>query len=166
MDHSTYFDKSILFLESIGISVTFKRIGTECFLPGIAIEDGYIIIDKDKLKYPGDILHEAGHIAVVPANERNSLNELSIADRDNREAEEMMAIAWSYAVCNHLNIDCSFVFHKDGYNGGGQSIADNFNNGNFFGVPMLQYVGMTLEKRNAETTGSDPYPVMKRWMRS
>ncbi|MEP6674893.1 MAG: hypothetical protein ABJA78_07050 [Ferruginibacter sp.] len=166
MDASSAFEKSIAFLESIGISVSFKPIATECFLPGIAIEDGYVTIDKDKIKYPGDILHEAGHIAVVPANERNSLDEKSIALRENREAEEMMAIAWSYAVCVHLDIDASFVFHKDGYNGGGQSIADNFNAGNYFGVPMLQYVGMTTEKKNAEATGKEPYPAMIQWMRS
>lgn len=165
MEHPDAFEKIVAFLNSIGISVSFKPISHTCFLPGIAIEDGYITVDKEKLKYPGDILHEAGHIAVVPANERNSLNEQSIADRENREAEEMMAIAWSYAVCVHLNIDAAFVFHKDGYNGGAQSIADNFNNGNYFGVPMLQFAGMTVEKRNAITTGEDPYPTMKHWMR-
>ena len=166
MDQQTAFEKSIAFIQSIGIDVSFKPITGECFLPGIAIEDGYIIIDKEKLTSPGDILHEAGHIAVVPANERNSLNEDSIAKRADREAEEMMAIAWSYAACVHLDIDPFFVFHKDGYNGGGKSIADNFIQGNYFGVPMLQYVGMTIEKRNAEATGGEPYPVMKQWMRN
>ena len=33
-------------------------------------EQGSIVIDKDALLYPGDILHEAGHIAVVPADRR------------------------------------------------------------------------------------------------
>ena len=163
---SSPFEKSLIFLDSIGISVSFKSINTECFLPGIAIEDGYITIDKVKLKSPGDILHEAGHIAVVPANERNSLNENSIALRENREAEEMMAIAWSYAVCVHLDIDPFFVFHNEGYRGGGPSMAGNFMSGNYFGVPMLQYAGMTTEKINADVTGREPYPAMIQWMRS
>lgn len=100
----------------------------------------------EKFKYPGDILHEAGHIAVVPPAERHLLNADTIATREQREAEEMMAIAWSYAACVHLDIDAGFVFHDNGYKGGGSSIAESFKQGHYFGVPMLQWVGMTLEK--------------------
>ena len=31
------------------------------FLPGLQLENGAIIIDPEKLFYPGDIIHEAGH---------------------------------------------------------------------------------------------------------
>jgi hypothetical protein len=114
----------------------------------------------EKLKYPGDILHEAGHIAIVPAAERSSLTEESIAKRDMREAEEMMAIAWSYAACVHLDIDASFVFHDKGYKGGGHSIAENFKAGRYFGVPVLKWVGMCCNPE--EENG---YPKMIRWVR-
>jgi hypothetical protein len=158
-------NKVILFLQSIGLSIQYADIETDCFLPGISIENGGLIIDKQKLKYPGDILHEAGHLAVVPAAERITLNEHDIALRPQREAEEMMAIAWSYAVCVHLGINARFVFHDDGYKGGGSSLAENFENKQYFGVPMLQWVGMTLEEKNAIEQGKPAYPAMLYWLR-
>jgi hypothetical protein len=158
-------DSVISFLRSIGVNTQYQNIETDCFLPGISIENGGLIIDKEKLKYPGDILHEAGHLAVVPAEDRATLNEHDIALRPQREAEEMMAIAWSYAVCVHLGIDSRFVFHDDGYKGGGSSIAENFENKQYFGVPMLQWVGMTLEDKNAAEHGKPAYPVMLHWLR-
>lgn len=159
------FKKATSFLEDIGIGVQFEAIETATFLPGICINSGKIIIDKNKLKYPGDILHEAGHIAVIPAADRPLLDEHSIAKREQREAEEMMAIAWSYAACVHLNIDASFVFHEDGYQGGGSSIAENFRAGRYFGVPMLQWVGMALERTSESNPGMPVYPEMLRWLR-
>ena len=158
--------KVVEFLRIIGIPVHFRPVTTACFLPGISIVNGEIEVDMGQLKYPGDILHEAGHIAVVPAAERCNLNEHSIAGREQREAEEMMAIAWSYAVCVHLGIDAGFVFHDFGYKGGGGNIAENFKQGNYFGVPMLQWVGMTKEKKNETEPCNPVYPAMLQWLRS
>ena len=165
-DKIVAFEKSVTFLESIGIKVHFKNIDTDCFLPGLSIEKGQIIVDKQKMKYPGDILHEAGHIAVVPAAERNSLSEHSIANREQKDAEEMMAIAWSYAACIHIGIDAGFVFHDNGYKGGGSNIADNFKQGKYFGVPMLQWTGMALEKKMDTAPDQPVYPVMLQWLRN
>jgi hypothetical protein len=163
---NSLFDKTVNFLRNIGIPVHFRPIATACFLPGISIVNGEIEVDTERLKYPGDILHEAGHIAVVPATERNLLNEHTISEREQREAEEMMAIAWSYAACVYLGIDPGFVFHDEGYQGGGSSIADNFRKGHYFGVPMLAWVGMALEKKNEEEPHKPVYPGMLRWLRS
>jgi len=159
------FQKAVDFIQSIGIPVLFREIPAKSFLPGISIEAGEIIVDPEKLKYPGDILHEAGHIAVVPAAERALLNETTICTRPMREAEEMMAIAWSYAACVHLNIDAGFVFHNEGYQKGGSDIAENFREGRYFGVPMLQWTGMALEKPNAEQPELPVYPKMLKWAR-
>lgn len=152
--------QAICFLQEIGIDVHFDTIECHSFLPGISISGGSIFIDRKKLKFPGDILHEAGHIAVVPAVERPSLNEAGIANREMREAEEMMAIAWSYAACVHLGIDAGFVFHDNGYKGGGSSIAENFKEGRYFGVPVLKWIGMC---NNPEEENG--YPKMLKWLR-
>ncbi len=158
--------KAVAFLKEIGIAVDYGSIEGESFLPGVSIVNGSIIIDEEKFLYPGDILHEAGHIAVVPASERATLNEHDIAERPQREAEEMMAIAWSYAACVHLEIDAVFVFHDDGYKGGGSDLAENFKQGHYFGVPMLQWVSMALEKKNATEQNMPYYPQMLRWLRA
>ncbi len=153
------------FLEKIGIPVSYKKLEGPCFLPGLSIESGTIVIDEDALKYPGDILHEAGHIAVVPANERAALSGTSIDKRHNHQAEEMMAIAWSYAACIHLDIDPTFVFHDDGYKGGGSYIVDNFREKKYFGLPMLQWAGMAMNEKDAARAGQLPYPDMVKWLR-
>lgn len=166
MDTKLFTDKAIAFVESLGIEVGYRPIADEdCFLPGLVIENGIIYIDREKLKYPGDILHEAGHLAILLPEERKTLIGKGIADRPDRAAEEMAAIAWSYAACVHLEIDPAFVFHGQGYQGGGEYIVENFNEGHFFGVPMLQYYGMSAEKHKATELGFPAYPGMKKWLR-
>ncbi|MGB3005380.1 MAG: hypothetical protein WBC06_02650 [Chitinophagaceae bacterium] len=162
---SMIFEKALEFLKSIGIAIHFMPLDDNCFLPGISIINGEIVVDMEKFKYPGDILHEAGHIAVVPPAERHLLNADTIATREQREAEEMMAIAWSYAACVHLDIDAGFVFHDNGYKGGGSSIAESFKQGHYFGVPMLQWIGMALEKKDDKDPEKPVYPSMRKWMR-
>ncbi len=156
--------KCVSFLNEIGIETGFEKLDDGCFLPGLSIRNGAIIIDTELLKFPGDILHEAGHVAVVPAAERPTLSASAIEKRERREAEEMMAIAWSYAACIHLGLDPYVVFHDEGYQGGGSYIAECFNNKNYFGVPMLQWVGMTADEKRAPDLQVKPYPFMLKWM--
>jgi hypothetical protein len=159
-----YLETCISFLQEIGIETKFEKLDEPCFLPGLSIRNGIIIIDQEALSYPGDILHEAGHIAVVPAAERQSLTASSIEKRAMREAEEMMAIAWSYAACMHLGLDPYVVFHDEGYRGGGSYIADNFANKNYFGLPMLQWKGMAADEKNALKLNLPAYPNMIKWL--
>jgi hypothetical protein len=154
-EEKVVFEKCIVFLNSIGIKTVFRKISSTSFLPGLLIEKGIIIIDEDTLQHPGDILHEAGHIAVIPAADRSRLTAQSIIKRTNREAEEMMAIAWSYAVCIHLLIDPLFVFHSEGYKDGSNYITDSCSRNDYFGLPMLESIGLT----------TDLYPDMIKWMR-
>ncbi|MBK8602008.1 MAG: hypothetical protein IPN87_02520 [Saprospiraceae bacterium] len=159
-----YYKKCLIFIADIGIETRFEKLFETTFLPGLSIKDGILLIDEDHLQYPGDILHEAGHLAVVPINERVYLNALTIEKREHREAEEMMAIAWSYAACIYLKIDPYFVFHEKGYKNGGNHIADSFNNKQYFGVPMLQWKGMTVDEKNADALGVKSYPYMLNWV--
>ena len=161
----TGLEKCIDFLHQIGISTRNDKLPADCFLPGLTIEAGVIIVDRDALIYPGDILHEAGHIAIIPSPERQTLNVEAIAKRPSREAEEMMAIAWSYSACVYIGLDPSFVFHDDGYKGGGSYIKDAFLAKQYFGLPMLQWVGMTTDEKNARVLHVEPFPHMIKWLR-
>jgi hypothetical protein len=78
----------------------------------------------------------------------------------------MMAIAWSYAAAVHMGLDPAVVFHDDGYQGGGSSIVENFSQGHFFGVPMLQWLGMTVEPAQSSSRGLAPFPHMLQWLRT
>lgn len=162
MNTPDLFETAIRFLTEIGIEIEPGLLSTEqCFVPGLQIVQGRILVDQELLKHPGDILHEAGHIAVVPAAERQTLNGPAIAKRKDAAAEEMMAIAWSYAACIHLKIDPVFVFHNEGYQGGGNSIIENFSAGRYIGVPVLQWLGMTA----APGSDTGAYPEMIKWLR-
>ena len=164
-DMAASLEKCIDFLHQIGIPAREDKLPADGFLPGLSIEEGIIIFDRAALKYPGDILHEAAHIAIVPLAERRTLNAESIGKRPCRESEEMMAIAWSYAACIYLGLDPYFVFHDDGYKGGGSYIADAFTNKYYFGLPMLQLIGLTADEKNAAGLNVGPYPHMIKWLR-
>jgi len=149
------------FLRDIGITIRSGTVEDKTILPGILVEHGGLVIDEARLKYPGDILHEAGHLAVVPPDRRNDMHR----DVGRDAAEEMMAIAWSYAAALYIGIDPGIVFHEGGYRGGGASLLDNFQSGHYFAVPMLQWVGMAYEQKKSLEAGVAPYPHMHRWLR-
>jgi hypothetical protein len=151
-------ERMLDFVRWVGIDVRAAELTHETFLPGLDVERGALLVDAQRLSYPGDILHEAGHIAVAPAEQRAGNLEPSPAD-------EMTAIAWSYAAACHLRIDPAIVFHADGYKGGSNSIMDAFTDGRYFGVPLLVWYGMAIEPKRAESGGSAPYPHMLRWVR-
>ena len=122
---------------------------------------GVLVFDPQKLEFPGDLLHEAGHLAVKTATERSACD----ADMGNDPAEEMMAIAWSYAAVLHLGLPPEIVFHRDGYRGGSESLLENFAAGRYLAVPMLQWIGLTHDEKRAAETGSAAYPAMLQWLR-
>jgi hypothetical protein len=147
------------FIRTIGIDVRSGTLPDKTFLPGLDIQYGAIVLDDRRLSNPGDILHEAGHIAVADAAERKAPT-LSPTPGD-----ELTTIAWSYAALRHLELEPEIVFHPAGYKGGSASIVENFKQGRFFGVPLLQLYGMTVEPKFAAERGVEPYPHMLRWLR-
>jgi hypothetical protein len=149
------------FLLEIGLEVETAVIEEKTTLPGIHIDGGKLIIDESKLLHPGDLLHEAGHLAVTPANRRKELH----GDVGQGGGEEMAAIAWSYAAAIHLGLDPAVVFHAEGYQGGAQSILENFAQGRTVGVPLLQWMGLTFEEKIARQNGQRPFPAMANWLR-
>lgn len=151
-------ERLVAFVHSVGIDVHATTLAENTFLPGLEIRDGAILIDAARLTYPGDILHEAGHLAVADPVERKAPT-LSPSAGD-----ELTAIAWSYAAIRYLDIDPALVFHP-AFKGGGAAIIENFNAGRYFGVPLLQLYGMSFEPRQAAEKGVPPYPHMLRWLR-
>ena len=139
------------FLEGVGFQVRLGAIPDSTFLPGIHIEQGALVVDEAQLSYPGDLLHEAGHLAVMSAERRASPNGFA----DDGGGEEMAAIAWSWAALLKMGLPPEVVFHEAGYKGGSRSIIENFASGHYFGVPLLQWMGLT----------DGGYPEMLRWLR-
>jgi|HubBroStandDraft_4_1064222.scaffolds.fasta_scaffold25401_4 hypothetical protein len=152
-------DRLVAFVRSIGIDVRAAALPEKTVLPGLDIRHGAILIDEARMTHPGDILHEAGHLAVTDPLKRND------PTLSPTPADEMTSIAWSFAALRHLALDPAVVFHDDGYKGEAASLIENFSAGHYFGVPLLHAYGMAVEPRRAAEAGAEPYPHMLRWLR-
>jgi hypothetical protein len=147
------------FVEGIGIAVRAAELAQATFLPGLDIRFGTLLVDEARLAYPGDMLHEAGHIAVAsPEERRRERLKPTLGD-------EITTIAWSYAAALHLRIDPALVFHPAGYRGASSAFLTNFAAGRFVGTPLLQTYDMTVEPKRNLPEGVKPFPHMLRWVR-
>lgn len=149
------------FISSIGIPILEGKITVETVLPGIQIVNGSLIYDDEKLLYPGDLLHEAGHIAVKPSIDRSTLS----INVGNDPAEEMMTLAWSYAAVLHIGLSPNVVFHPNGYKGASESLIKCYRDGGNLGIPMLQWLGMCVDTKKSLELNIDPFPKMIKWLR-
>jgi hypothetical protein len=149
------------FLEDIGLSVRHAELTQPTFLPGLQIEPGGLIVDEQRLLYPGDLLHEAGHLAMLTTEQRQSQG----PDAGPDLGYEIGAMCWSYAAALHIGIDPAVVFHAQGYRGASQSFLENFAQGRYPGLPLLQWMGLTADEKNAPELGVQPFPHMLRWLR-
>ncbi|GAB5349109.1 hypothetical protein [Alteriqipengyuania sp. 357] len=153
--------RCLAFLEEVGIEVDwFSGDGQKQPLDGLAIVNGRLLVDPETPIWPGDLLHEGGHIAGAAPEDRPSLGPVE-AD----PAAEMMAIAWSYAASLQCGITPEQLFHDGGYRGDAPNLRSSFLVGPGIGTPMLALYGMTAEPHRAQEQGMAPFPAMARWLR-
>jgi hypothetical protein len=160
MSASALVDLIAAFLREAGFTVVEERLPPDTFLPGLAVRGDVLVFDRNALRYPGDLLHEAGHLAVLPANIRVNANPELLDAPDT----EVAAIAWSYAAACHLHIPPEVVFHANGYRGNSEGLLLGFTYGVFPGLNLLEAAGLTVSPRRAAERGVAPYPAMLRWM--
>lgn len=147
------------FVQSVGIEVQACSINWKTQFPGLDIKGGAVLVDQSQLIHPGNILHEAGHIAVHDPARRMETKFLP------SKGEELSALAWSYAAVVHLGLDAELVFYPGSYQGWDTTLIENFAEGRYVGVPLLQRYGMAAEPRQASELQVEPYPHMLRWVR-
>lgn len=153
------------FLTLIGIEIVPEKLTDKCFLPGILVKNGRLLVDETKLKYPGDLLHEAGHLALAPADVRTHLSgEVVIPDIDVNLVEAYVT-AWAFAAVVHLGLEPRILLHQGGYKGKSESLIFTFSLGVYPGANGLENFGMTAAGENARQLGVAPYPNMLKWMR-
>jgi hypothetical protein len=155
----------LAFLNEIGIVIVEKELDETTFLPGLTLGSNCIYIDFEKLLYPGDILHEAGHLAVTTASERELVGTAEMTNDWPTQGDEIGAILWSYAAVSHLELPLEFVFHPNGYKNNSDWFISNFNNGNYIGLPFLEWAGLTLSENRAFAENKKAFPVMQKWLR-
>ena len=147
------------FLTEIGLETRETSLPDDTFLPGLLIDGGQLFIDPARLLYPGDVLHEAGHLAVTPVEERAQLSGNIMAGKPEQtgiDGEEIAAMLWSYAACQAIGLAPEVVFHAHGYQSQSVWMLDNFRQSIYPGLPLLVWMGLT-------TTAE--FPRMTRWLR-
>ena len=163
-NQSPELEKVLSFIKKIGIDIVEKELETS-FLPGLSLGPNCLYIDFEKLLYPGDILHEAGHLAVTTSAERKIAGTNEMALDWPTQGEEMGAILWSFAAAKHLELPVEFVFHPNGYKNESEWLISNFTNETYIGLPFLEWTGLSLGKERATKEGKEPFPKMLKWLR-
>lgn len=160
LTHEQILDRIIGFIREIGITVEEGTVMPGSFLPAIEIRNGGIIYDPALLAYPGDLLHEAGHIAVSLPGERPDLSGNIVENDQKKMGDEMAVLLWTWAASLHLCLPPQIVFHKDGYKGSSGWIIQQFSEGSYIGLPLLIWMKLCTDPK--EDGG---FPKMLKWMR-
>jgi hypothetical protein len=150
----------IEWLRHLGLTVRLAPLGPDTFLPGVTLEPGGLIVDPERLLHPGDLLHEAGHLATMLPAQRASTGSNAGSDM----GDEIAAQTWSYAACIHLGLAPETVFHPAGYHSSATRLIEVYRDGKA-GVPLLQWMGLTLDTAHAAAQSLPPYPHMLQWLR-
>jgi hypothetical protein len=169
--------KNVLnFLSEIGMTVAVGVTG-DPFLPGVSIAGGIITYDPD-VATVGDLLHEAGHLAVIPSIFRPHLsaNAESVSDlyekwfedhprafdhpenpvgRAILQSGETEAIAWSYAAAMATGVSPEELFLNGFGSDGLEDLTIGLSTGRYLGVNGLHHAGMTALRE---------FPKMIRWI--
>jgi hypothetical protein len=174
----------IAFGEDIGFAFEEgSTIGS--FIPGIQIGTGMrMVFDRFRLLSPGDLLHEMGHIAILPEPFRSAVhgdvgaclsamtdnwfreNELITHDvngvqienpvyRALLQASEFEAQAWSYAAAIACDVDPRSVFHTKAYSGEGPIILAIMSVSVHVGITGLAAAGLCVRQS---------FPVLNKWL--
>lgn len=155
--NTPYFETIKKFLDDIGIPFKQKKLEDNCFLPGLKIDKGILFYDPEKLKYPGDILHEAGHIALMTEEEKKKIVGSVSEFREPGMEDEIGVLCWTFAALSHLKIPAEIVFHPEGYKGDSDMLIAGFQNGQYIGLPLLVWM---------ELCDYESFPKMKKWIRA
>ena len=164
-DHGALTDRILEFLRSIGLAVCEAEVPEGSFLPGVRIERGGLRVDRARLRWPGDLLHEAGHLAVVPTALRSTLDAALQDLPEVAHGGEIEATAWAWAATRHLGLDSAVLFHDGGYHGRSVGLRTTFELGVYLGASGLAAAGLTLLPAQVLPGGTPAYPHMLAWLR-
>ena len=145
----------LAFMKRIGLTVVAGTVAGDAVLPAMTVRGGAVVYDSAQPGRVGDLLHEAGHLAVSDPALRNTLAEVG-----DDPAEEMAAIAWSYAAALAIGVPPVTLFHA-GYKGDPDYLIGAFAGGSFIGLQMLQYWRMAA----CDDEDGSHFPAMWTWLR-
>jgi hypothetical protein len=180
--------QAIAFVRSIGLLVqeATAEVLTGSFVPGVRIAAGGLVVDPENV-FPGDVLHEAGHLATIPAVFRpeasGTLGAVSrrmqqhLADhpeglaswpedrlcRGILQCGDSEATAWQYAAAQHIGLPDTWLFPPGSFDGNAEETLMRLKWGRDMGINGLQAAGWT--KVHAFGNPALPlYPQLAFWL--
>ena len=152
----------VTFLTEVGVPLERRPLHEDTALPGLTLDRGALVVDPAGPTHVGDLLHEAGHLALLPPTARARAS----GRLDDRwgTAMEPGAICWSVAAAWHLGLDLRVVLHDHGYRDAGARLATTFEMGVYPGLPLLVDADLAWMPR-AAPPGEPAFPAMRRWLR-
>jgi len=178
---SPWLRKTVDFLNGIGI-VTRQVESIEGFLPCVRIAKGELEFTAQC--EVSDILHEAGHIATVPAQfrsyldgdvspaQRKMLQEIADAGlhpdeplyRAVIQCSDPEATAWGWAAAEHIGIPLEIRILDHHFDDAGADQRMGLELGHHFGIHGLSHAGFCVTSRSmAKHTGRPLYPGLAFW---
>lgn len=161
----------INFLNEIGIRVHICPFANG-FCKHVSIQGGELWVDN--LTAIADLLHEAGHLAILPGRFREYANnnlegvqkimleQIDFSKPDVGDARAFLqcgdveATAWAWAAGKHLGIPERFIIRDRDYNGEGEELRDCLSMRSFFGINGLRAGGFLNSVKE--------YPKLDRWI--
>lgn len=174
----------LAFLIELGLTIRcVEQLPDEGFMSDVRIVDGGLNVLPHALV--SNVLHEAGHLAVLPSRFRASanddvdsvietmLNTLAaegedpdgVAMRQAMQAGETEATAWAWAAGQHLGVAPECIIRDDDYDGTGAELRFLLHQGRYLGIHGLAHGGLTtIRPMLGETDPLRVFPRMVRWL--
>ncbi|SOC30957.1 hypothetical protein [Thalassospira xiamenensis] len=172
--------------DTVGLNATFEA-GVSGFCDGVVIRAGSLVVDPQVCAI-GDLLHEAGHVAITPGRYRRLMSDdlreglkLMLDDVEKlgpdsevfqpaMQCSDPEATAWAWAAGMHLGLKPEIIIEDDAYGSSGANVRSQLLSSElgrpygrvtgYLGIHGLAHAGMTsLHNRG----GAAMFPEMKRW---
>lgn len=188
-DRKYWAHKAFEFIQSIGLpieNVSEYLAPESTFIPYVLIHEGGIKVCVDKV-FPGELLHESGHLAILPPQFRKlangSLSAAFSAASDYLEENpsglmsypedavaraciqcgEAEAQAWQYAAAKEFGMPNEWMFSDESLKSGADDVLFRLENNQHFGINGMRAAGWTELQRNPHTT-IPVYPKLAFWL--
>ena len=165
MHHAEHYPAILAFLRDVGLRVHEAALPADTFLPGIRLVDGGLVVDPERLAWPGDLLHEAGHLAVLPPDVRAIAHDDLVDETTVPHAGEPEAMAWAWAAAMAIGLPPDVLLHEGGYHARSRDILQMYAFGIYPGLRGLCEAGLAEAHGFTPVTGDAVYPAMRRWLR-
>lgn len=164
------------FCEKIGLQLAWEP-GANGFLKGIRIDKGRILVDPGAAA--SALLHEAGHLAILPPDLRHKATgdlEALLSDMATILADEPIdspyqrallqcsdteATAWAWAAGIAAGLSHTEIIQDQEYDGGGADIRVSLACRAYVGIHGLKHADFCVLPRQQNTNG---YPHMLKWL--